>query len=337
MFNAGANQTTTKASGNDGLVTIDAVRLFAVASAKVSDPFSRSGTIDFGVVRSGATIQKTLTIRNLVSAGSVSDTLVTTSLDLLSFTRGVTSTGAPGPVLPGASGSVIYTLAASTPGVVAGFTFDSYVSKSSSGPDISAGGDFLQFRGTVTDPAHASLSNTGTGLLSFVNGKYILNFGDVATGSSLLSTGLIVNNGASTNQYGEALGGSYTGLSTDGFGFGGGTFSGLAGGHQFDLGALSFDPSGLSIGLHTTTLNMSTFSHYALSTGFYNPFGPNNGFLADLNLGDIQILVEANVLGGAPVAGVPEPATWTLFIGGFGLIGVALRRRTAGILEPYIL
>ncbi|QMW24505.1 PEPxxWA-CTERM sorting domain-containing protein [Sandaracinobacteroides saxicola] len=28
-------------------------------------------------------------------------------------------------------------------------------------------------------------------------------------------------------------------------------------------------------------------------------------------------------------AGVPEPATWALFIAGFGLTGVALRRRPA--------
>jgi len=33
------------------------------------------------------------------------------------------------------------------------------------------------------------------------------------------------------------------------------------------------------------------------------------------------------VLAGSPVAGVPEPAAWILLVGGFGMIGAAMRRR----------
>ncbi|MET0309161.1 MAG: PEPxxWA-CTERM sorting domain-containing protein [Sphingomonas sp.] len=33
----------------------------------------------------------------------------------------------------------------------------------------------------------------------------------------------------------------------------------------------------------------------------------------------------------APVSGVPEPTGWALLIGGFGLTGVALRRRAARV------
>ncbi len=35
------------------------------------------------------------------------------------------------------------------------------------------------------------------------------------------------------------------------------------------------------------------------------------------------------VFGGGTIAGVPEPAAWALMIGGFGLVGMRLRRRAA--------
>lgn len=38
--------------------------------------------------------------------------------------------------------------------------------------------------------------------------------------------------------------------------------------------------------------------------------------------------------GGGPGAGVPEPSTWSLLIGGFGLAGVALRRRRLAAVRP---
>ena len=31
------------------------------------------------------------------------------------------------------------------------------------------------------------------------------------------------------------------------------------------------------------------------------------------------------------IPGVPEPTTWSLLIGGFGLVGGAMRRRSAGV------
>jgi len=45
----------------------------------------------------------------------------------------------------------------------------------------------------------------------------------------------------------------------------------------------------------------------------------------DSNNGDNSQYITANVTAG----GVPEPATWALMIGGFGLAGAALRRRAA--------
>lgn len=54
--------------------------------------------------------------------------------------------------------------------------------------------------------------------------------------------------------------------------------------------------------------------------------GTVDGFSWNDNTGTYA--VTANYTG-APVAGVPEPATWALLIGGFGFVGGALRRRTA--------
>ena len=38
-----------------------------------------------------------------------------------------------------------------------------------------------------------------------------------------------------------------------------------------------------------------------------------------------------SLLDGVTINAVPEPATWALMLGGFGLVGGALRRRTAGV------
>lgn len=46
--------------------------------------------------------------------------------------------------------------------------------------------------------------------------------------------------------------------------------------------------------------------------------GPNTGYDADIGLDAVSI-----------TGGVPEPASWALMIGGFGLVGSAMRRRRA--------
>jgi hypothetical protein len=60
-------------------------------------------------------------------------------------------------------------------------------------------------------------------------------------------------------------------------------------------------------------VNLSQSFGYAVAGG--SSFGPNR-------LGVVTI-------GGTPA--VPEPATWAMMIGGFGLIGATMRRRSTKI------
>ena len=46
------------------------------------------------------------------------------------------------------------------------------------------------------------------------------------------------------------------------------------------------------------------------------------------NFSGVDVALKVN-FGALPAAAVPEPATWAMMIGGFGLVGSALRRRKA--------
>ena len=68
----------------------------------------------------------------------------------------------------------------------------------------------------------------------------------------------------------------------------------------------------------------TSFSGAAWGTGTLNLY------YWDSNFGDNTGSITANVVkGGVKGGAVPEPATWALMIGGFGLAGAALRRRRA--------
>lgn len=75
------------------------------------------------------------------------------------------------------------------------------------------------------------------------------------------------------------------------------------------------------------------------STGFYGSFwtNPSYGKIDKyLGAGTYAISITGDGRGGVPAglgvrldATVPEPATWAMMIGGFGLVGLTMRRRAA--------
>lgn len=58
------------------------------------------------------------------------------------------------------------------------------------------------------------------------------------------------------------------------------------------------------------------------------------GATTDLFGFDDLTVADAGQLAGDPVTGVPEPASWAMLIGGFGMVGAALRRRRRARLSP---
>ena len=92
----------------------------------------------------------------------------------------------------------------------------------------------------------------------------------------------------------------------------------------------------ISLGGFTGLGPMGLQSYNCVSAGFScGSFGPGPSVARLFSDGtsfsvgfDIVRSGETYVFG-APLAGVPEPATWALMLAGFGLAGVALRRRAA--------
>ena len=266
-----------------------------------------------------------MTITNTVIADPASDKLVTV---LGSLPATVTSSAASASIAAGQSNTIAFSLSA-TPGSTSADVGLAFTSHATTGDDIDLGSSTVHITGTVTDLAVAVIVGKGDGLLTFKNGHYVLDLGDVAANSGVRSTLVSMLNGVTYSAYSERLNGYYSGLSSDGFSLALrnpiniaddgqppvllGQTEYVEGGVQTDLGLLGFDPTGLSLGRHSRTIDF-----YALTTfGNFPAYGGP----------DAPITVEANVTAGVPVAGVPEPATWGLLTAGFGMIGAAMRRR----------
>ena len=76
----------------------------------------------------------------------------------------------------------------------------------------------------------------------------------------------------------------------------------------------------------------TTWQTFAGSTTILTAGNYDISFVFDTNLypsKDVVIDQVYIIAGNPPQPGVPEPATWAMLITGFGLIGAALRRRTA--------
>lgn len=98
-----------------------------------------------------------------------------------------------------------------------------------------------------------------------------------------------------------------------GFFFEGGNWEIAAGDTRF-LGTITFNSGTLGAGFYRDSFDYYTASRY-------------DGF-QELDLDFSRVNLFASII--APLGGnVPEPATWSLLIAGFGLVGGAMRRRVA--------
>ncbi len=268
-----------------------------------------SGTgVAFGAVRQGDTAPMVaITITN-TATGALTDSLETS----VATTPTGVSGSAPGALVAGQTGDVAFTLDTSSAGVVAGSGSLGFVSSNAEMDDLVLAPLALDFSGTVTDLAGAVLFKAGgTGSLSGSDLAYVLDLGSFAMGLGMASADLGVLNSVLSSAFSESLGGGFSGSDGDGFSFTSADFSDLTGGATSAGNVLTFDYSGLGIGLYSRVYSFNGFSRFA--------------GLADLALAPIELTVKGRIVDGMGV--VPEPGVWAQLIVGFGLIGGMFRRR----------
>ena len=90
-------------------------------------------------------------------------------------------------------------------------------------------------------------------------------------------------------------------------------------------GAITGNPAPLSPSDHNLTWSYQDYFNYYVA-GTYTPLDdPNDSFYTIVEHSPYDAHQAFAI--GWPVAGVPEPASWALMIGGFGAMGAALRRK----------
>ncbi|QXQ07483.1 choice-of-anchor D domain-containing protein [Sphingosinicellaceae bacterium] len=283
--------------------------VYAAAVAQVG-----STTVNFGTVRQNGTAAPVLVSVGNGATGALTDTLVTT----LSGLPSNVSASAPAPLAAGASTNVAFTLNTATAGIVGGSGALGFASHDSELADLALGSQSVAFSGTVTQLAQAALfKSSGVGTFAGTGTSYTLNLGSLASGSGSYTTDLGVTNTNAGLAFSELLGGAFTLSASNGFGFTGVSFSGLAGGMSLAGDVLDFDTAGLAAGSYSQSITLNAFSQFA--------------GLGDYLLGPITINISALVTGGGGGGGgggtVPEPAAWAMMLVGFGVIGSGMRRR----------
>jgi hypothetical protein len=163
-------------------------------------------------------------------------------------------------------------------------------------------------------------SNLGA-LETFVTsgGRVLLNaarndaYNEIATGFGTSLTGELFSNSVTMTAAGIAAGLDGNGAGT--------TFGGNSFGHDIVAGAsVCYIES--SLGCVFGAVTQGLFVGGQTTSGFHSGSDP-----FQLRVNQLQYAATGAVVVGEPGGVVPEPATWALMIGGFGLAGATLRRR----------
>ena len=299
---AGSGLTDLALAGQSVAATSN---VYAAAVANLS-----ATTVNFGTLRQGATNPTgSIGITN-VASGALTDALITT---VGSTPVKVTASSTPNALASGQSGMAVFSLNTSQAGIVSGSTNLGFTSHNSELTDLSLASQSVNFVGTVTDLAVASVfKNTGAGIFSGSGTNYTYDLGLLTTNSGSFSTDFGIANLVSLSSFSEALGGSFGQSGGTGYTFSGNPFAGLQGGSS-DIGnLLVFNTTGIGTGSYGETLTFSGYSAYP---------GLNNQTLSSIS---INIIARVGPVNGA----VPEPASWMMMFLGFGLVGGAMRRKS---------